>query len=252
MKVEKNYNTTEEIWHNVANEENVWIKWRFDTIKLNMKKAGIDFKKNYLCLDVGCGKGNFAHSLENISDFTVDQIDVDAKNLLNKNRGKGSVFEYDINKKDKKLENKYDIIFLLDVLEHIKDENEFIKSCYFHLKKDGFLIINVPSLPILFSKYDVAVGHLRRYNKNKLKYLLMENQFKIFLIKHWGFLLIPILFLRTLILNFSKKSNTDLIKSGMDTQPKIILVIFNILKFIELKIIKYCFLGTSVISIVKK
>ena len=80
----------------------------------------------------------------------------------------------------------------------------------------------------------------------------MENQFKIFLIKYWGFLLIHILFLRTLILNFSKKSNTDLIKSGMDTQPKIILVIFNILKFIELKIIKYCFLGTSVISIVKK
>ena len=35
MKAEKNYNTTEEIWHNVANEENVWIKWRFDTVKLN-------------------------------------------------------------------------------------------------------------------------------------------------------------------------------------------------------------------------
>ena len=49
---------------------------------------------------------------------------------------------------------------------------------------------------------------------NKLKYLLMENQFKIFLIKYWGFLLIPILFLRTLILNFSKKSKKSNIKNN--------------------------------------
>ena len=86
-------------------------------------------------------------------------------------------------------------------MEHIENENEFLKSCSFHMKKDAFLIINVPSIPELFSKYDNAVGHIRRYKKIDLKNLLLKNEFKIYLIKYWGFLLIPLLFLRKIIIN---------------------------------------------------
>ena len=64
------------------------------------------------------------------------------------------------------------------------------------MKKDAFLIINVPSIPELFSKYDNAVGHIRRYKKIDPKNLLLKNEFKIYLIKYWGFLLISLLFLR--------------------------------------------------------
>ena len=39
--------------------------------------------------------------------------------------------------------------------EHIENDDEFLKSCYFYLKKDGFLIINVPGIPELFSKYSL-------------------------------------------------------------------------------------------------
>ena len=157
---ERKYNTTNKKWHDVASEDNVWIKWRFEIVKKSMQKVGIDFEKKYNCLDLGCGRNNFALNLENISNFTIDQVDVDSNNLSDKLKGRGSIFEYDINNKNKVYENIYDIVFLLDVLEHIGNEKEFLESCYFHLKKDGYLIINVPSIPVLFSKYDVAVGHI--------------------------------------------------------------------------------------------
>ena len=246
------YNTTEKTWHDIANRKNVWVKWRFEVLKISMEKIGIDFKNNYKCLDVGCGNNDFALSLEEISNFQIDQIDVDSKILLNKKRGRGSIFEHDINKKDQNLKEKYDIIFLLDVIEHIENDDEFLKSCYFYLKKDGFLIINVPGIPELFSKYDDVVGHLRRYKKNQLEKLLLKNEFSVSLIKYWGFLLVPILLLRKIMINLSNKNKVEIIKKGMDTQPKLILLVINILKYIELKFIKINLLGSSIISIAKK
>ena len=35
------YNITEQAWHDVANEDNVWIKWRFEVLKKSMKNIGI-------------------------------------------------------------------------------------------------------------------------------------------------------------------------------------------------------------------
>ena len=246
------YNITEQAWHDVANEDNVWIKWRFEILKKSMKNIGIDFDKNYECLDVGCGKNNFALNLEKISSFKIDQIDVDQKNFENKKKGRGSLFKYDINSKQQNLKNKYDIIFLLDVLEHIEDDNEFLQSCYFHMKQGSFLIINVPSIPELFSKYDNAVGHIRRYKKRDLKNLLIKNEFTISLLNYWGFLLIPLLFFRKIMMNLSKQNNEEIIKKGMDTQSKIVTFVINMLKYMELKFLRISILGSSLISIVKK
>jgi len=248
----KKYNTTSQSWHNIANKDNVWVKWRFEVLKNLIKKNNISLEKNYNCLDVGCGSNDFALNFENISSFSIDQTDVDAKNLENKKKGRGSFFRYDINDKDVRLKNKYDIVFLLDVLEHINNDKEFLESCYFHIKEGGFLIINVPSIPELFSKYDNAVGHHRRYSKEKLKILIAESKFKIISIKYWGFFLIPLLFLRKIMVNFSKKNDEKIIKKGMDTQPKIVLSTINFLKFLEMNIIKINILGSSLITIIKK
>ena len=157
-----------------------------------------------------------------------------------------------INQVAENLKNKYDIIFLLDVLEHIDHDNEFLQSCYFHMKQGAFLIINVPSIPELFSKYDNAVGHIRRYKKRDLKNLLIKSEFKISLLYYWGFLLIPLLFFRKIMMNLSKQNNEEIIKKGMDTQPKTVTFLINMLKYIELKFLRISILGSSLISIVKK
>ena len=86
----------------------------------------------------------------------------------------------------------------------------------------------------------------------KLKILILESNFKIISMKYWGFFLIPLLFLRKIMLNFSKKKDEEIIKKGMDTQPKIVLLIINFLKFLEMNIIKISILGSSIITIIKK
>lgn len=59
----------------------------------------------------------------------------------------------------------FDSILYIDVIEHIEDDKkELLKAASF-LKKNGYLIIVVPAHNFLYSDFDKAIGHYRRYNK---------------------------------------------------------------------------------------
>jgi SAM-dependent methyltransferase len=72
-------------------------------------------------------------------------------------------------------EQLFDAILYLDVLEHIdRDREEAIKVSQ-HLKPDGNLIIVAPAHQWLFTPFDAAIGHYRRYNKQTLKAVLPDD-----------------------------------------------------------------------------
>ena len=65
----------------------------------------------------------------------------------------------------------FDTILYLDVLEHIKDDKEEIHQAYNHLSSNGKIVIIAPSHPFLFSVFDKAIGHYRRYNARMIREL---------------------------------------------------------------------------------
>lgn len=73
--------------------------------------------------------------------------------------------------KDYVSEELYDAVLYIDVIEHIKDDKEEILLATQFLKPGGTLIILVPAHQWLFSPFDRAVGHYRRYHKNTLRAL---------------------------------------------------------------------------------
>ncbi|MBT8363844.1 MAG: methyltransferase type 12, partial [Deltaproteobacteria bacterium] len=56
----------------------------------------------------------------------------------------------------------------IDVLEHIEKDELELKRAVQKLKKTGILIVLAPAHQILFTPFDDAIGHFRRYNKNQL------------------------------------------------------------------------------------
>jgi SAM-dependent methyltransferase len=76
-------------------------------------------------------------------------------------------------------EEKYDLIFSSNVLEHIEQDSKTIANLKKMLKKDGYLIITVPAFNLLFSEFDVKVGHFRRYNFEMLKKICDQNDLEI-------------------------------------------------------------------------
>ncbi|TLY26792.1 MAG: methyltransferase domain-containing protein [Nitrospirae bacterium] len=79
---------------------------------------------------------------------------------------------------------RFDTIVLINVLEHIQQDQEFIRVVYRSLVPGGTFIVFVPALPWLYSAFDKAVGHHRRYEKNRLRWLLQAEGFEVIKAKY--------------------------------------------------------------------
>ena len=253
LKNSKSLNTKmEQRWLDSAGINHFWMIWRFKFLIFQLKKEKINIKKKMKIMDLGCGNGILSNQIEKKFKVKIDRVDVNEETLkLNKNV-KGKLICYNIREKKKKLKNYYDIIFAFDVIEHVKNDLNFLKDALFHLKSNGLIIINVPSIQKLFSKYDHAVGHLRRYNNNDFYLFKKKLNLYSISINYWGLLLIPILILRKFILMLYNQNNyKKIITSGWKTN-KYLNQFFKIIMNFELKFLKKNFSGSSIMAIFKK
>jgi hypothetical protein len=60
-------------------------------------------------------------------------------------------------------------VTLLDVLEHQQDDHAFLSALVEKMAPGSTLLLMVPALPSLWSQWDVALGHFRRYDKATLR-----------------------------------------------------------------------------------
>lgn len=132
-------------------------------------------------LEIGGGIGNFTSLLTKYGDVTSIEIE---KSYLPKIRkrvkenvdvGFGDIEKGDYFFKRK----KFDSIVILNVLEHIKDDDRAVANIFKLLKKKGHVCILVPAHSLLFSKMDKNLGHYKRYTKDNLNKLLIKNGFDI-------------------------------------------------------------------------
>lgn len=71
--------------------------------------------------------------------------------------------------------DQFDTIVYIDVLEHIVDDRGEVARAASHLAPSGRLIVLSPAHQYLFSPFDHAVGHVRRYDASSLSSLTPAN-----------------------------------------------------------------------------
>ena len=84
-------------------------------------------------------------------------------------------------KKNNKISNYNKKIFLQkekDVLEHIKNDKKEILRAFKSIKKNGYLVINVPAFSHLYSKFDKDVGHHKRYEKEDMRIIFKNLKYQ--------------------------------------------------------------------------
>lgn len=72
-----------------------------------------------------------------------------------------------------------DTVVALNVVEHINDDLEALRSIAGMLRPNGRAVILVPALPALFGSLDHALGHQRRYTRESLTNHMQEAGFRI-------------------------------------------------------------------------
>jgi SAM-dependent methyltransferase len=66
-------------------------------------------------------------------------------------------------------DQRFDTIIYIDVLEHIENDREELNIAAGHLRPDGRIIVLSPAHQWLFTPFDAAIGHFRRYNRSMLR-----------------------------------------------------------------------------------
>src|SRR5205823_6394148 len=145
---------------------------------------------------------------------------------------------------------KYDLVFLLDVIEHIPQPVEFLSTARFYMKHDGYMVINVPAIPAMYSQYDVAVGHIRRYTKESLTSAISAAGLVIETIAYWGLSLVALLFLRKVASLFTKPETV--IKRGMVPPTVLVDKLLRLVMSAEFAMTKDLPYGASLLAVARE
>jgi hypothetical protein len=108
---------------------------------------------------------------------------------------------YNIFDRNPRFAAAFDTIVLFDVLEHLEVELVFLEAVLYHLQPGGLLLINVPALMCLYSRYDRVLGHQRRYTLKSLDDPCQKVRLKRVNATYWGLPFIPLLMARKILLS---------------------------------------------------
>lgn len=164
--------------------------------------------KNARILELGCGTGHNLAMLGQFGDVDASELDDVARAIASERLGKPvmaaalpdvSMFE----------QTSYDLIALLDVLEHVPDDAGSLKAILGLLKPGAPLLLTVPINKWMWSAHDVAHHHHRRYAQSEIKALAKTAGYGIDLISPFNSLLYPPIAAVRLLGKLTGKESSD-------------------------------------------
>lgn len=143
-------------------------------------------------LEVGCGTGSNLALLQRYGAVDAIEPDDGARALASRRGGiavMGGLLPEGVPLED----GHYDLIVLLDVLEHIEDDHGTLAYLRTKLASGGRLLLTVPASPWMWSDHDVAHHHKRRYTADALRMVLGTGGFRIRHLSHFNTVLFPLI-----------------------------------------------------------
>ena len=159
-------------------------------------------------LEIGCGTG---HNLPMLARFgTVDAVEIDdaARGVAEQRLGR-PVSASSLPDLAGIPDATYDLVALLDVLEHVEDDVAALQSIARRLKPGGTILLTVPQYRWMWSGHDVANHHHRRYVKATLKNAVARAGLKLDLLSNFNSLLFPFAAAQRLLARVAGKEGSD-------------------------------------------
>ena len=174
-----------------------WYKGRHKFLLTALKKTALN--NNSSVIDLGGGVGGWVKYLFENKSIKFTEIamgDSSEIALLNaKTILPESIGLYQVDLMTLEWKDKWDIIFLLDVIEHCPDDVSILRQAFNALKPGGKLIVSTPALMVFWSYNDEKAQHLRRYNRADYKKLADKTGFNLVDARYFMFFLSPLYWL---------------------------------------------------------
>jgi 2-polyprenyl-3-methyl-5-hydroxy-6-metoxy-1,4-benzoquinol methylase len=137
-------------------------------------------------LDIGCGDGLFFSKLTEFGSV-VEGVEPSSDLVTDDRGGAISIRPFDSTFQPVA---QYDLIVMLDVLEHLDRPAEALSHVVSLLSPSGTVVITVPAFRSLWTSWDVMNQHVTRYTKSSFLSLAREVGFRVDRCEyffHWTF-----------------------------------------------------------------
>jgi len=144
-----------------------------------------------VALEIGSGHGIYArHILESppIEELIISDIDPRAVEAIRAELAGQTRTLYVVMDgiEPDKLGGSVDNVILLNVLEHIADDEHLLRCCHEVLRADGVVIVFAPAFARLYGRMDREAGHHRRYERGQLRDLLERSGFDVVELRYFN------------------------------------------------------------------
>jgi 2-polyprenyl-3-methyl-5-hydroxy-6-metoxy-1,4-benzoquinol methylase len=154
---------------------------------------------NLSCIDLGGGCGGWVQYLgKHLQQLPKELAIADSQSRALEMAGNvvgNEVKRYQIDLLDLKWEERWDVVFLLDVLEHIPQDSAVLQQIWKSLRPGGLLFVTTPALKLFWSYNDDLARHVRRYSRADHQQLAKRIGFNFIYARYFMFFLSPLLLL---------------------------------------------------------
>ena len=150
-------------------------------------KYSLKFLKGKKILEIGCGD---CYLLEKLKNLNYDVYGVDPAPIARRAKKRMGIKIIEDFYPSKKIKFKTDMIFHVDVLEHIPNPLSILKEHYKNLNDNGLAVINVPDVTEGVALGDISIAthqHLNNFTKNSLHDLVQKAGLNVIKIVKSGF-----------------------------------------------------------------
>jgi 2-polyprenyl-3-methyl-5-hydroxy-6-metoxy-1,4-benzoquinol methylase len=241
-----------------SEDKHFWFQSRNRIIASLVRQMTAVWSPGYQVLEVGCGNGNVLRVLEHVcTNSLVIGMDLFAEGLRQaRHRVACPLVQGDMHSPP--FRSNFRIIGLYDVLEHLPDDHQVLSDLYQMLSPDGLLMLTVPAHMALWSYFDEASHHYRRYSRNDLTEKLQNAGYCIEYISYYMLTLYPIVWLNRRVSgslkNHTQQSEYELALQELRVSPLLNSPLNFILRWEQAAIsARYTLpFGTSLIVIARK
>jgi SAM-dependent methyltransferase len=155
-----------ETFQKYKHESGNWLHNSRRDLMFKLLKNIFGKQNNLSILEIGAGVGQYTVFLQKLGKVDVVEINEIGIEALRSIPGIRRIFTQPI---PFVLDESYDLIVIMDVLEHIQDDKAALQWIADKLRSKGILFLTVPAYQWLFSEHDMALQHFRRYVISDLK-----------------------------------------------------------------------------------
>lgn len=160
-------------------DQHFWFRTRNQVIARLVEQVTDRWPDSYRVLEVGCGTGNVLRALEKACPRgQVFGMDLFAEGLaFARTRTSRPLVQADVGQAP--FGAQFDLIGAFDVIEHLADDVNVLRSLHRMLKPHGLLFLTVPASRSLWSYFDEVSHHRRRYEPDELRRKLSDTGYRV-------------------------------------------------------------------------